>query len=81
MAFDFSKLEKQQLRHINEFLEDDVTDERYMINIPSMLSRLKDLATPEQVEAAKKKNTVLSKLLIVIVRQSQSVKIVVQMQV
>ena len=56
VAFDFARLEKQPLRHINEFLEDNVTDERYMINIPSMISRLKDLATPEQIEAAKKKH-------------------------
>jgi DNA (cytosine-5)-methyltransferase 1 len=56
VAFDFTRLEKQPLRHINEFLEDKVTDERYMINIPSMISRLKDLATPEQIDAAKKKH-------------------------
>lgn len=55
-TFDFSKLEKQPLRHINEFLDQDVTDERYMVNIPSMLNRLKDLATSEQIDAAKKKH-------------------------
>ena len=55
-TFDFSKLENQPLRHIDEFLEENVTDERYMVNIPSMLNRLKDLATPEEIEAAKKKH-------------------------
>ncbi|MGE8081987.1 DNA cytosine methyltransferase [Peribacillus loiseleuriae] len=54
--FDFTKLKKQPTRHISEFLEQNVTDERYMVNIPSMLNRLKDLATPEQIEAAKKKH-------------------------
>jgi len=56
VAFDFMRLEKQPLRNIDEFLEDKVIDERYMINIPSMISRLKDLATPEQIDAAKKKH-------------------------
>ncbi|KAA0944098.1 DNA (cytosine-5-)-methyltransferase [Sporosarcina sp. ANT_H38] len=55
-TFDFSKLEKQPLRHIDDFLEENVTDERYMVNIPSMLNRLKDLATPDEIEAAKKKH-------------------------
>ncbi|MBT2647240.1 DNA (cytosine-5-)-methyltransferase [Bacillus sp. ISL-34] len=55
-TFDFSKLGKRPMRHISEFLEEKVTDERYMVNIPSMLNRLKDLATPEQIDAAKKKH-------------------------
>ncbi|MET1176966.1 DNA (cytosine-5-)-methyltransferase [Peribacillus simplex] len=55
-TFDFSKLEKQPMRQISEFLELNVTDDRYMVNIPSMLNRLKDLATPEQIDAAKKKH-------------------------
>lgn len=55
-TFDFSKLVKQPMRQISEFLELDVTDERYMVNIPSMLNRIKDLATPEQIDAAKKKH-------------------------
>ncbi|USK66289.1 DNA cytosine methyltransferase [Peribacillus frigoritolerans] len=55
-TFDFSKLVKQPMRPISEFLELHVTDERYMVNIPSMLNRIKDLATPEQIDAAKKKH-------------------------
>ena len=51
--FDFSKLKKRPLRHISEFLEKDVTGEQYMVNTPSMLRRLKDLATPAQEAAAK----------------------------
>ncbi|USK72622.1 DNA cytosine methyltransferase [Peribacillus asahii] len=55
-TFDFSRLEKRPMRPISEFLESNVTDERYMVNVPSMLNRLKDLATPEQILAAKKKH-------------------------
>ena len=55
-TFDFSKLKKRPMKHISEFLETNVTDERYMVTIPSMLNRIKDLATPEQIEAAKKKH-------------------------
>ena len=55
-TFNFSKLKKQPMRHISEFLEPEVTDERYIVTIPSMLNRIKDLATPGQIEAAKKKH-------------------------
>lgn len=43
-AFDFSKLERKPMKHIQEFLEKDVTGEQYMINIPSMLSKIKEFA-------------------------------------
>ena len=41
-AFDFSKLERKPMRHIEEFLEPDVTEPQYMINIPSMLNRIEE---------------------------------------
>lgn len=41
-AFDFTKLEKKPTRHISEFLEENVTDPQYMINIPSMLNRIRE---------------------------------------
>lgn len=41
--FDFSKLERKKMRHINEFLEENVTDEKYMITAPSMLSKIPEL--------------------------------------
>ncbi|CAM3305141.1 MULTISPECIES: DNA cytosine methyltransferase [Paenibacillus] len=41
-AFDFSKLERQPMRHIDEFLESDVNDPQYIINVPSMLNRIEE---------------------------------------
>lgn len=43
-TFDFSRLDTKPMKHINEFLEPDVTGEQYMINIPSMLNKIKELA-------------------------------------
>jgi DNA (cytosine-5)-methyltransferase 1 len=43
-VFDFSKLRKKPAKHISEFLEGNVTDEKYMINIPSMLNRIEEFA-------------------------------------
>lgn len=45
-AFDFSKLEFKPMQHIKQFLEPNVTEEQYMINIPSMLNRIKEFAPP-----------------------------------
>lgn len=39
--FDFSLLERKPRPNIQEFLETDVTDPKYMITIPSMLNRIK----------------------------------------
>lgn len=39
-VFDFSRIKKKPMRHINEFLEHDVTEEQYMITIPSMLNKI-----------------------------------------
>ncbi|QJC52738.1 DNA cytosine methyltransferase [Paenibacillus albicereus] len=41
-AFDFGRLRRRPMRHINEFLEPDVTGEQYQINIPSMLNRIEE---------------------------------------
>ena len=46
-VFDFSKLKKIPTKHINEFLESNINDDRYTINIPSMLNRIKEF-TPER---------------------------------
>jgi DNA (cytosine-5)-methyltransferase 1 len=40
--FDFSQLEKKPMQHIKEFLETNVTDPKYMITIPSMLSKIEE---------------------------------------
>jgi DNA (cytosine-5)-methyltransferase 1 len=45
-CFDFSKLEKKCTRHIGDFLETNVTGEQYLINIPSMINRIKEFAKP-----------------------------------
>ena len=41
-SFDFSRLNKKPMRHISEFLEPDVRDKQYMINIPSMLNKIEE---------------------------------------
>lgn len=44
-VFDFNKLQHKPMRNINEFLEygpDDEIPERYLINIPSMLNKIKE---------------------------------------
>lgn len=41
--FDFNKLMKKQLPHISEFLEENVTDEKYFITIPSMTSKIPEI--------------------------------------
>ena len=46
-TFDFGKLERKPMKHIREFLEDDVTDEQYMITVPSMLNRIREFAPPD----------------------------------
>jgi DNA (cytosine-5)-methyltransferase 1 len=47
ITFDFSKLQKKPMQHIENFLEKDVVDDRYMINIPSMLNKIKEF-TPQR---------------------------------
>ncbi len=55
--FDFSKLTKRPLRPIKDFLqgESEIDLEKYIVSIPSMLNRLADLATQEEIEANKSK--------------------------
>lgn len=49
-VFDFTKLKRRPLRHINEFLENSVEGEQYLINIPSMLNKIKEF-NPNPVNA------------------------------
>lgn len=46
-TFNFKNLERKPMRHINEFLEPNITDEKYMITIPSMLNKIKEI-TPQR---------------------------------
>lgn len=57
-TFDFSKLLHKTVKPMSEFrqLEREIPDiEKYVVKIPSMLNRIKDLATPEEVESNKSK--------------------------
>lgn len=57
-VFDFSKLKHKPLRPMSEFRqpESEINEiEKYVVNIPSMLNRLEDLATPEEIETNKGK--------------------------
>ncbi|MEC1177289.1 DNA (cytosine-5-)-methyltransferase [Metasolibacillus meyeri] len=57
-VFDFGKLQNKPLRPMSDFQQDDseIEDiEKYVVKIPSMLNRIKDLATAEEIEANKSK--------------------------
>lgn len=56
-VFDFSHLKKRPMRPIEEFLqrEAEIDLEKYIVNIPSMLNRIADLATVKEIEANKDK--------------------------
>ena len=57
-VFDFNKLKKRPLRPMSEFRqpESEIEDiEKYVVKIPSMLNRLEDLATAEEIERNKSK--------------------------
>ena len=54
--FDFSKMKKRPLRPMSDFQqpEHEIENiEKYVVNIPSMLNRLEDLASAEEIEANK----------------------------
>lgn len=55
-GFDFSKVKKKPLRLMDDFKQpdDEIENiEKYVVKTPSMLSRLEDLATPEDIELNK----------------------------
>lgn len=57
-VFDFSKVKKKPLRPMSDFKQPDSeidNIEKYVVNIPSMLSRLEDLATADDIERNKLK--------------------------
>lgn len=56
-VFDFNKLIRRPLRSIAEFLQDESEFdlEKYIVNIPSMLNRIADLASLEEIERNKSK--------------------------
>lgn len=57
-VFDFNKLERTGMRHISEYLEysyDDEVPEQYLINIPSMLSKIAELNPVEPSDTYKRR--------------------------
>ena len=58
-AFDFSKLKRKPMRHINEFLEENVTEPQYMITIPSMLNKIEELNPVKEDETYKRRLDVI----------------------
>lgn len=57
-SFDFRKRKKQPLRPMSDFKQPDeeIKDiEKYVVKIPSMLNRIEDLASAEDIERNKKK--------------------------
>lgn len=56
-VINFSDLRKRPMQPIENFLqnEDKIDLEKYIVSIPSMLNRLADLATSEEIEANKNK--------------------------
>jgi DNA (cytosine-5)-methyltransferase 1 len=56
-AFDFTSLKRRPMRSLDQFLqpENEIDVEKYVVSIPSMLNRIADLATPQEIEANKNK--------------------------
>lgn len=53
--FDFGKLKSKPMRHISNFLEENVTEPQYMINIPSMLNKIEEFNPVEPGDAYKRR--------------------------
>lgn len=60
VAFDFTKLKKRDMQHISHFLEENVTDEKYMINIPSMLNRIEEFNPVKPSDSYKRRLDVIT---------------------
>ncbi|WP_336822965.1 DNA cytosine methyltransferase [Sporosarcina sp. USHLN248] len=56
-AFDFTRLKRHPMRSLDEYLqpEHEIDLEKYIVGIPSMLNRIADLASPQDIEANKDK--------------------------
>ncbi|MBD7967733.1 DNA cytosine methyltransferase [Paenibacillus gallinarum] len=53
--FDFNKLRKRKMRSIEEFLENNVTDPRYLINVPSMLNKIEEFNPVKPTDSYKRR--------------------------
>ncbi|WP_191556596.1 DNA (cytosine-5-)-methyltransferase [Metabacillus idriensis] len=55
IPFNFKQLQRKPMRHINEFLEDDVMDQKYIINIPSMLNKIEEFNPVKKTDTYKRR--------------------------
>ncbi|MEK5056541.1 DNA (cytosine-5-)-methyltransferase [Niallia sp. FSL K6-0212] len=58
-AFDFNKLERTPMRHISGFLENKVTGSQYLVNVPSMLSRIEEFNPVKETDKYKRRLSVI----------------------
>lgn len=54
-AFQFNRMAKRPMQHISQYLEQDVTDEQYMITIPSMLNKIEEFNPVKSTDAYKRR--------------------------
>ncbi|UAT31942.1 DNA cytosine methyltransferase [Bacillus badius] len=57
--FNFGRLKQKPMRHINDFLEENVTAPQYMINIPSMLNKIEEFNPVKPGDAYKRRLSVI----------------------
>ncbi|MDE5054881.1 DNA (cytosine-5-)-methyltransferase [Niallia taxi] len=59
IPFNFGQLKRTPMRHISEFLEKNVTDPQYLINIPSMLSKIEEFNPVKSSDSYKRRLSVI----------------------
>ncbi|GAF66408.1 modification methylase [Bacillus sp. TS-2] len=57
--FDFSQLRHRPMRHIEEYLEPNVTDEKYMIKVPSMRNKIAEFNPVKSTDKYKRRLNVI----------------------
>lgn len=58
-AFDFSKLKRKPMQHINKFLEKNVSGQQYMIDIPSMINKIEEFNPVKRSDKYKRRLNVI----------------------
>lgn len=54
-TFDFSRMKRKKMRPISQFLETNVTQDQYMINVPSMLNKIEEFNPVQPTDAYKRR--------------------------
>ena len=54
-SFDFSRMQRHTMRPIKEFLEPNVMDPQYMIEVPSMLNKIEEFNPVQKTDAYKRR--------------------------